>query len=75
VYEFPKLPRALAVNDPDLQDAELAALLQVPRHQRFDFLGLEQVQVERAVYGPWRSFFVKCLVFWVLIAHGVLTVP
>jgi hypothetical protein len=52
MHPFPQLPRALAVDDPDLQDAALPALGQVFRYQIIDFPGLEQVQVERAGYGP-----------------------
>ena len=46
---FPPLP----VHDPDLQDAPLPALdLHLFRQQVADFLQPEQVQVERAGYGP-----------------------
>ena len=64
MHPLPKLPRALAVDDPDLQDAPLPALLQVFRHQVAHLGRLEQVQIERAVYGSlgwfggWNGFFV-----------------
>lgn len=51
MHPSPQLPRPLPVHDPDLQDAPLAALGQVFRHQIIDFPGLEQVQVERAGMG------------------------
>ena len=52
VHPLPKLPRSLPMHDPDPQDAPLPALGQIFRHQVADFPGLEQVQVERAGYGP-----------------------
>ena len=51
MHAFPQLARALAVDNPDLEDAPLPALLQIPRHQIAHLGRLEQVQVERAVYG------------------------
>src|SRR6266568_2273773 len=46
---LPQHPRALAVHDPDLQDAALAAGGQVIDHQIPDLVRLKRVQVEHAV--------------------------
>ena len=58
MHAFPQLAGAFAVDDPDLQDAPLPALVQIGRYQIARLLRLEQVQVERAVDGPlqgrWR---------------------
>ena len=74
MHTFAQLPRTLAVDDSDMKDAELAALLQILWDQIADFTRLEQVQVEHAVYGP-RDRFVGWTIFSAGHGNGVNSRP